>query len=84
MQKYGNINCLPKNVHIFFGCTPFSSSCLHSFSDQCIFSASTTTSMKNLNKSFFFRSHTLWNSLPFDIRNSMILSLFNLTLTDNE
>ena len=32
---------------------------------------STTASIKNLNKSFFFRTHTLWNSLPFDIRNSM-------------
>ena len=29
--------------------------------------ASTTTSIANLNKSFFFRSHTLWNSSPFDI-----------------
>ena len=32
--------------------------------------ASTTTSNDNLNKSFFFRSHT------FDIRNSMSLLLF--------
>ena len=28
-----------------------------------------TTSIQNLNKSFFFRSHTIWNSLPLDIRN---------------
>ena len=28
--------------------------------------ASTTTSINNVNKSFFFRSH-VWNSLPFDI-----------------
>ena len=34
--------------------------------------ASTTTSISNLNKSFFFRIHTLWNFLPFDLRNSMI------------
>ena len=27
-----------------------------------------TTSINNLNKSFFFRSHTIWNSLPIDIR----------------
>ena len=38
--------------------------------------ASTTTSINNLNKSFFFRSHTFWNSLPFDIRSSMSLLLF--------
>ena len=37
--------------------------------------ASTTASIKNLNKSFFIRTHTLWNSLPFDIRNSMRISL---------
>ena len=28
-----------------------------------------TTSIQNLNKSFFFRSHTIWNSLQLDIRN---------------
>ena len=42
--------------------------------------ASTTTSIKNLNKSFFFRTHTLWNSLPFDIRNSLRLSQFKIKL----
>ena len=40
--------------------------------------ASTTASIKNLNKSFFFLTHTLWNSLPFDIRNSMKLSQLKL------
>ena len=42
--------------------------------------ASTTTSIKNLNKSLFFRTHTLWNSLPFDIRNSMRLPQFKIKL----
>ena len=42
--------------------------------------ASTTTSINNLNKSFFFRSHTFWNSLPFVIRNSMSLLLFKIEL----
>ena len=28
-----------------------------------------SVSINNLNKSFFFRSHTIWNSLPFEIRN---------------
>ena len=55
--------------------------------------ASTTTSINNLNKSSFFRSHTFWNSLPFDIRSSMSLLLFknklykhlwNIALTDIE
>ena len=43
--------------------------------------ASTTTSIKNLNKSLFFRAHTLWNSLPFDIRNSMKLTQFKSKLS---
>ena len=42
--------------------------------------ASATTSIKNHNKSFFFRTHTLWNSLPFDIRNSIRLSQFKIKL----
>ena len=55
--------------------------------------ALTTTSIINLNKSFFFRSHTLWNILPFDLRNSMRPSQFkiklvkhywNMAATDNE
>ena len=40
----------------------------------------TTTSISNLNKSFFFCSHTLWNFLPFDLRNSMIPSQFKIEL----
>ena len=49
--------------------------------------ASTTTSisyLNYLNKSFFFRSHTLWNFLPFDLRNSMIPSQFKIKLADIE
>ena len=43
--------------------------------------ASTATSIKNLNKSFFFRSHSFWNSLPFDIRNSISILLFKKDYT---
>ena len=55
--------------------------------------ASTATSINNLNKAFFFRSHTFWYSLPFDIRNSISILLFknklykhlwNIALTDIE
>ena len=51
------------------------------------------SSISNLNKSFFIRSHTLWNFLPFDLRNSMRPSQFkvkfvkhywNMAATDNE
>ena len=46
-----------------------------------------TTSISNLNKSFFFRSHSIWNSLPFDIRNTpnpvkITEYYWKLTLTD--
>ena len=72
-------------------CTLQNTKLLISFSLSNI--ASTTTSINNLNKSFFFRSHTFWNSLPFDIRSSMSLLLFknklykhlwNIALTDIE
>ena len=42
--------------------------------------ASRTTSIKNLNKSFFFRTHTLCNFLPFNISNSIRLSQFKIKL----
>ena len=42
--------------------------------------ALTTTSIQNHNKSFFFCTHTLWDSLPFDIRNSIRLSQFEIKL----
>ena len=44
--------------------------------------SSTTTSIKNLNKYFFFRTYTLWNFIPFDIRNSMRLSKFKIKLAE--
>ena len=41
-----------------------------------------TTSISNLNKSFFFRSHSIWNSLPFDIRNTPNPDEFNTKITE--
>ena len=38
------------------------------------------SSSHNLNKSFFYRSHILWNSLPLDIRETMESSIFKLRL----
>ena len=34
------------------------------------------TGISNFNKSFFFRSHSLWNSIPYDIKQ---LSISNPT-----
>ena len=38
------------------------------------------SSSHNLNKSFFYRSHILWNYLPLDIRETMESSVFKLRL----
>ena len=42
-----------------------------------------TTSVNNLNKSFFFRSHTIWNSLPIDIRNEKNPKKFKIELENH-
>ena len=42
---------------------------------------STTARMYNINKSFFLHSHTLWDSMPFDIRNSSSPSEYKNKLT---
>ena len=41
-----------------------------------------TSGISNLNKSFFFRIHSLWNSLPFDIRNISNPKDFNSQITE--
>ena len=37
-------------------------------------------SIYNLNKSFFFRSHTIWNSIPLDIREEENPNIFKTKL----
>jgi hypothetical protein len=55
-------------------------SCLRSTHlDSLSFVSSLTsrnTGTRNLEKSFFFRSHTLWNSLPFTIRSCSSYNVF--------
>lgn len=41
---------------------------------------SRTIGTNNLNKSFFFRTHALWNSIPFDIRNTSDISQFRFKI----
>ena len=41
-----------------------------------------TTGISNLNKSFFFLSHSIWTSLPFDIRNTPNPDEFNTKMTE--
>ena len=59
---------LPDYLSLFDGITPLRSTHL----DQLCFISSITqrsTSTNNLKKSFFYRSYTIWNSLPYDIRS---------------
>ena len=58
---------LPEYLSLFDGITPL---CITHLDELCYVSTiiQRTTGITNLNKSFFFRSHTLWNSLPYDIR----------------
>ena len=58
---------LPEYLHLFDGTTALRTTHLDNL---CYVSTiiQRTTGISNLNKSFFFRSHTLWNSLPYDTR----------------
>ena len=67
---------MPDYLSLYNGNSRLRSTHLDNLSFVTINIASTATSINNLNKSFFFRSHTFWNSLPFDIRNSISFLLF--------
>ena len=70
---------MPDYLTLYSGDSRLRSTHLHNLSFVSNI-ASTTTSISNLNKSFFFRSHTLRNFLPFDLINSSIPSQFKLNL----
>ena len=59
---------MPNYIALFDGTTALRSTHLDELS-YVLHIQHNTTSIQNLNKSFFFRSHTIWNSLPLDIRN---------------
>jgi hypothetical protein len=40
----------------------------------------TTTQNSSLNKSFFYRTHLLWNKLPYDLRAIDSFSKFKINL----
>ena len=81
---------LPEYLHLFDGTTALRATHL----DQLCYVSTIiqrTTGITNLNKSFFFRSHTLWNSLPYDTRlirspkgfkTSLEKQFWNLALND--
>ena len=81
---------LPEYLSLFDGNTPLRSTYL----DQLCYVSSIihrTKGITNLNKSFFFRSHSLWNTLPYDKRatqnhteflTSIEKYFWNLTVND--
>ena len=66
---------MPEYLTLFDGNSRLRSTHLDKLSFVCSL-ATSTAGNHTLNKSFFFRSHLLWNTLPFDIRNSTKLSEF--------
>ena len=70
---------LPEYLSLFDGNNPLRVTHLD---ELCYVSNIITRHMgiSNLNKSFFFCIHTLWNSLPYDIRNLKNPKEFNTNL----
>ena len=66
---------MPNYLTLFNGNSRLRSTHLDKLSFVCSL-ATYTAGNHTLNKSFFFRSHLLWNTLPFDTRNSSTLSEF--------
>ena len=85
MVLFHNIVCnlipisLPEYLSLFDGINPLR---LTHLDELCYVSnvIIRNTGISNLNKSFFFRSHTLWNSLPYDIRSLKNPKEFNTNL----
>ena len=78
---YGNIpSSMPDYLSVFNGQTRLRKCHLDNFSLVSSIS-SRTTSSHYLNKSFFFRSHSLWNLVPLEIRKIQDLSNFKSKLT---
>ena len=59
---------LPEYLNLYDGNTGLRSTHLDTLSYVSSLN-SRNTGTRNLEKSFFFRSHTLWNSLPFNVRS---------------
>ena len=73
---------MPEYLELFDGNNPLRTTHL----DNLAFVANITyitTGINNLNKSFFFRCHSLWNALPFEIRNITNPDDFNSKITDH-
>ena len=66
---------MPNYLTLFNGNSRLRSTHLDNLSFVCSLVTSTTGN-QTLNKSFFFRTHLLWNMLPYNVRNSSSLSEF--------
>ena len=71
--------CLPDYLSWYNGISRLRNTHLDRLSLNCSLIPSSTSS-KNLEKSFFYRTHSLWNSLPLEIREIGSLSLFKTRL----
>ena len=66
---------MPNYLSFFNGISRLRSCHLDSLSIVCSLQPRNVSNI-SLNKSFFYRTHTLWNALPFEIRQIQISSAF--------
>ncbi len=83
-KSYHNIIPLrfPHYLKLFNGATRLRSSHLDDHSFVCSIDVSSTRS-KCFKKSFFYRTHLLWNDLPYDIREIESTSIFKSRVTNH-
>ena len=83
-KSYHNIIPIkfPQYLKLFNGQTRLRSSHLDSLSFECSIDVTNTRSNR-FKKSFFYRTHLLWNDLPFDIREVESPSIFKTRVTNH-
>ena len=75
--------CLPEYLSWFNGVSRLRTTHLDRSSLVCSLIPSSRSNSKFLERSFFYRTHSFWNSLPLEIRELGSLSLFKSRLEDH-
>ena len=75
--------CLPDYLSWFDGQSRLRTTHLDNLSLVCNLVPSTRSCSKFLNKSFFYRTHSFWNTLPLEIRQLGSLSLYKSRLENH-
>ena len=75
--------CLPEYLSWFNGDSRLRTTHLDRSSLVCSLIPSSRSSSKFLERSFFYRTHSFWNSIPLEIRELGSLSLFKSRLEDH-